>query len=80
MLRATVVFLMLVVAYPISYLVLLNPEVYCFTFSTTQCHRQISFRGFGESEDFLQVVYKPLLDLDRKWRPEYWKWSAGEGR
>lgn len=78
--RIIVGVVLLLAAYPISYLVLLNPEVHCFTFSTTQCHRQLSFRGFGESEDFLQVVYKPLLALDQQWRPEYWKWNAGWGR
>jgi hypothetical protein len=81
MLRATVVFLVLVAAYPISYLVLLDPEVEAFTYAgftsgKTKFSRNISFRFFGESEDFLQVAYKPLIALDVQWRPKYWSWDV----
>jgi hypothetical protein len=76
--RGIAVLLILLVLYAFSYLVLLNPlkfeEVQHLTRSNGA--RIVFFHGFGFSQDFLQVAYKPLILLDQKIRPEYWSWTA----
>ena len=72
--RGIAVILLLLVAYTISYLALLDPQVtFGGTLRTTIYHRLVSFRVTGPSE-FLEAFYQPLIELDQKIRPEYWTW------
>jgi hypothetical protein len=76
MLRVIVIFVVLLAAYSLSYILLLDPEEYYEShIGYTECRRYVSFRWFDESPNFLQVLYKPLIALDHKWRPDYWEWS-----
>jgi hypothetical protein len=61
------VIVLLLLAYPLSYLVLLDPQVHCFTSANAYYSRSVSFRGFGPSYETLQVFYKPLIEFGHKY-------------
>jgi len=66
----------LILAYPLSYFVLLDSKVaLAGTNSWTIYRRIVSFREFGCSQEFLEDFYKPLILLDQKLRPDHWSWS-----
>ncbi len=72
---ALVVVLILLLAYPVSYWLLLKPRIWIHDCSGM---RAVSFSGLGQSPKVLQVIYKPLILLDQKLRPEYWNWDETE--
>jgi hypothetical protein len=70
-----VVLIALFLAYPLSYIALLDPIVVPRgNLQPNHYRRGVSFRGLGPSARAVDF-YMPLIILDGWLRPTYWEWT-----